>query len=62
MPSDNVEPQGSKETNTVEIWKDEVTEEIQEQPMCLPPEEELLLDRASLAFRIQNNFLVISFE
>ena len=25
MPSDNVEPQGSKETNTVEIWKDEET-------------------------------------
>ena len=62
MPSDNVEPQGSKETNTVEIWKDEVTEEIQEQPMCLQPEEELLLDLASLAFRIENNFLIISFK
>ena len=49
MPSDSVEPLSSKETYTVEVWKDEVTKEIQEQPVCLPPEE---LDLASLAFRI----------
>ena len=45
-----------KETCTVEVWKDEVietvTKEMQEYPVCLPPEEELLLDLASLAFRI----------
>ena len=66
MPSDSVEPLSRKETCTVEVWKDEVietiTEEIQEQPMCSPPEEELSLDLASLALRIKNNFLVVSFE
>ena len=45
-----------KETCTVGVWKDEVmetiTEEIQEQPVYLSPEEELSLDLASLAFRI----------
>ena len=45
-----------KETCTVGVWKDEVmetvTEEMQEQLVCLPPEEELSLDLASLAFRI----------
>ena len=66
MPSDSVEPLSRKETCTVEVWKDEViekiTEEMLEQPVCLPPEEELSLDLASLAFRIKNNLLVASFE
>ena len=56
MPSDSVEPLSRKETCTVEVWKDEVietiTEEMQEQPVCLPPEEKLSLDLASLTFRI----------
>ena len=54
------------ETCTVEVWKDEVIktviEEMQEKLVCLPPKEELSLDLASLAFRIENNFLVVSFE
>ena len=47
----------------VGVWKNEVIEtfieEMQEQLVCLPPEEELSLDLASLAFRIENNFLVV---
>ena len=55
MPSDSLEPLSSKETCMVEIWKDEVietiTKEMQEQPVCLTPEEELSLDLTSVAFR-----------
>ena len=62
--SDNEKQLDKKEAGIVGIWKDEetITEEREEQLMCSLPEEELALDLASLAFRIKNNFFVISFK
>ena len=54
--SDDEKKLDKEKACTVGVWKDEVietvTKEMQEQPVCLPLEEELSLDLASLAFRV----------